>query len=102
MVYVQGNAQTQHQEIMIQSFACKKTQRLARGGVCHKDFVPFRRQAEKRLRVLDAASDIMDLMNLPSNHFEALRGKRQGYYSISRLLRRQPLRHRSAPMGVPH
>ncbi len=40
------------------------------------------RQAEKRLRVLDAAENLADLMQLRSNRFEALRGKRKGQYSI--------------------
>ena len=46
------------------------------------EFQAFARQAEKRLRVLDAADTIEALMMLPSNRFKALTGKRQGQYSI--------------------
>lgn len=42
----------------------------------------IRRQAEKRLRVLDAADRLETLMLLPGNRFEALRGKRSGQFSI--------------------
>ena len=66
---------------MIQSFKCKKTERLF-----HGEYVPafsgFKRQAEKRLRILDAASTLVALRALPSNRFEALLGSRSGQYSI--------------------
>jgi len=39
-------------------------------------------QAEKRLRILDAAVTVADLAALPSNRFEALRGERAGQFSI--------------------
>jgi len=42
----------------------------------------FRKQAEKRLRILDAASSLADLAALNSNRLEALRGDRKGQYSI--------------------
>lgn len=47
-----------------------------------KEFQAFTRQAYKRLDILEAAPDKHALMHLPSNHFEALRGNRQGQYSI--------------------
>jgi proteic killer suppression protein len=43
---------------------------------------PFRMQAEKRLRVLEAATSIVDLRTLPSNRLEALKGGRKGQYAI--------------------
>ena len=59
----------------------KRTGRLVSG-----DRVPvfegFREQAEKRLTILDAATDIAHLRQLPSNRLEALRGDRKGQYSI--------------------
>ena len=67
---------------MIQGYKCRKTEELATRGVCHKTFRPFQRQAEKRLRVLESATRIEDLMLLKSNHFEALSGDRSGQYSI--------------------
>jgi len=43
---------------------------------------PIRRQMEKRLRILDAATSLGDLATLNSNRLEALKGNRQGQYSI--------------------
>jgi proteic killer suppression protein len=43
---------------------------------------PLRRQAEKRLRILDAATSLGDLATLNSNRLEALKGNRKGQYSI--------------------
>lgn len=66
---------------MIQSFRNKKTKQLFEGKRV-PEFQAFSRQAEKRLRILDAADTLESLMMLPSNHFEALSGKRKGQYSI--------------------
>jgi proteic killer suppression protein len=57
---------------MIQSFRDKRV----------KAFRPFARQAQKRLRILDDAERIEDLLMLPSIRFEALRGDRRGQFSI--------------------
>jgi proteic killer suppression protein len=40
------------------------------------------RQAERRLQILDSAGCVEDLMNLPSNRFEALKGDRIGQQGI--------------------
>ena len=45
-------------------------------------FSGFARQADKRLRILDAAETLEALRALPSNRFEALSGDRVGQYSI--------------------
>lgn len=66
---------------MIKGFKDKKTKILHEGGFVQK-FEPFRRQAERRLRILEAAVSTRDLAQLPSNRFEALSGDRQGQYSI--------------------
>ncbi len=66
---------------MIKSYKNSRTTRFAEGERVPK-FEPFRRQAEKRLRVLEAATRLSDLAGLPSNHFEALSGDREGQYSI--------------------
>ena len=66
---------------MIGSFRDRDTERLAAGGKVRK-WESFRRQAEKRLRVLDAAKSIEDLAVLNSNRLEALKGDRKGQYSI--------------------
>ncbi len=47
-----------------------------------KEFHAFGKQAQRRLAILNAAERIEDLMMLPSNRFEALRGTRQGQFSI--------------------
>ena len=66
---------------MIRDFKCKKTERLF-NGVRVPAFSGFRRQAEKRLRILDASETLAALRALPSNRFEALSGDRTGSYSI--------------------
>ena len=66
---------------MILSFRDKRTERFARGGDVAA-FRAFEHQARKRLRVLDAATDITDLRALRSNRFEALKGERKGQFSI--------------------
>ena len=65
----------------IKSYKDKRTRDFAEGkGV--RQFTPFRRQAERRLEVLNAAPDLKALRALRSNRFEALKGDRKGQYSI--------------------
>jgi toxin HigB-1 len=45
-------------------------------------FRSFSRQAYKRLEILDAATSLPDLQQLPSNRLEALKGDRKGQFSI--------------------
>ena len=66
---------------MIRSFRDKKTLRFAEGERVPA-FEAFRHQAEKRLRVLEAATSLRDLAQLPSNRLEILFGDRKGQYSI--------------------
>ena len=66
---------------MIKSFKDKNTQKL-NDGQRVKEFQSFMRQAEKRLRILDAADSLDSLKLLPSNRFKSLIGDRQGQYSI--------------------
>ena len=66
---------------MIRSYRDKKTEAFARGDFV-KDFQGFRRQAEKRLEILNAAETLGDLAALPSNRFEALSGDRSSQFSI--------------------
>ena len=67
---------------MIKSFKCRKTKLLSEKGECDKYFRAFRSAAERRLRRLEAAVELYDLRQPPSNHFEALGGDRKGQYSI--------------------
>ncbi len=66
---------------MIVSFRDKRTRELAAGGFV-KAFSGFSRKAEMKLDQLDAASRAQDLSALPGNRFEALKGEREGQYSI--------------------
>ena len=66
---------------MIRSFRDSRAERLFNGEFV-RDFQAFARQAEKRLRILDAADTLTALRMLPCNRFEALKGTRQGQYSI--------------------
>ena len=66
---------------MIISFKGKKTERLFNGEHVPA-FSGFKRQAEKRLRILDAAETLGSLQALPSNRFESLSGDRLEQYSI--------------------
>lgn len=66
---------------MILSYKDKRTERFASGEFVEK-FQGFEDQAARRLAILNAAPSLATLRNLPSNHFEALRGTRAGQYSI--------------------
>ena len=66
---------------MIQSYRDKRTKEFAEGTRV-KEFEGFRRQAEKRLDILDAATGLPDLQALPSNALESMKGDRKGQYSI--------------------
>ena len=67
---------------MIKSFKDKNTENLFSGKFV-KEFSGFQRQAIRRLQILDCATSLNDLSNLPSNRFEALKGNRKDEYSIS-------------------
>jgi proteic killer suppression protein len=66
---------------MIMSYRDSKTRRFADGKYV-KEFSGFARQAELRLERLEAATSLKDLAALPGNRLEALKGNRQGQYSI--------------------
>ncbi|MDA9982610.1 type II toxin-antitoxin system RelE/ParE family toxin [Gammaproteobacteria bacterium] len=65
----------------IKAYKDRRTRQFAE-GVAIRQFSPFRRQAERRLEVLDAAQDLQALRALRSNRFEALKGDRKGQYSL--------------------
>lgn len=66
---------------MIQSYRDKRTRDFAEGKRV-REFEGFRRQAEKRLDILDAATSLTDLQALTSNALEGLKGDRKGQHSI--------------------
>jgi toxin HigB-1 len=66
---------------MILSYRDKWTQDFANGKRV-KPFSGFERSAQIRLDRLEAATSIKDMVALPGNFFEALKGNRRGQYSI--------------------
>lgn len=66
---------------MIQSFADKNTERLAKLERVAK-FVLFERIALRKLTQLDVAERLDDLRVPPGNRLEQLKGKRIGQHSI--------------------
>jgi len=66
---------------VIRSYRDDETERFAAGERI-RQWEPFRRQAEKRLRILDAAKSLGDLAALNSNRREILKGDRKGQHSI--------------------
>ncbi|NEP23313.1 type II toxin-antitoxin system RelE/ParE family toxin [Moorena sp. SIO3I6] len=66
---------------MIQSFRCKDTERLFKNYSVSR-FANFRTSALRKLKMLNAAHDLKDLRVPPGNRLKALKGDRQGQYSI--------------------
>lgn len=66
---------------MILSYRDRRTGQFARGERV-RAFQGFERQGWRRLEILEAAASLDDLRGLSSNRLEALRGDRQGQYSI--------------------
>lgn len=66
---------------MILGYRDKRTERFANGESI-RAFQGFARQGWRRLEILDAAGSLQDLAGLASNRLEALRGDRNGQYSI--------------------
>jgi proteic killer suppression protein len=66
---------------MIYSYRDKRTKDFADGKRV-REFENIRRQAERRLDILDAATSLADLQALPSNALEGLKSNRKGQFSI--------------------
>jgi toxin HigB-1 len=66
---------------MIQSFRCNDTATLFDDYRVAR-FQAFERQARRKLLYLHRARTLQDLKQPPGNHLEALKGNRQGQYSI--------------------
>ena len=66
---------------MIQSFRDRDTEQLYNRQFVRR-FSGIERQAIRRLRLLDTSETMQAVAMLPGNRFEALRGDRQGQYSI--------------------
>lgn len=68
---------------MIRSFANSDTQKVWNGERSRKLPPDIVQRAYARLRMLDAAGSLEDLLNPPSNRLHALQGNRAGQHSIS-------------------
>ena len=66
---------------MIRSYGDNRTARFARGERV-RQFEPLRRQAEKTLDRLDAATGIGDVARFPGHRLEKLKGARSDTYSV--------------------
>src|SRR4029078_1843032 len=67
--------------IVIRGFRDKKTQQFFAGEMV-KEFSGFRKIAERKLTILDNASDLKDLLSPPGNRLEILKADRIGQHSI--------------------
>lgn len=67
---------------MIKRFKDRATETIAQGNVSSKLPQGMQRNALKKLRQLEAAATLNDLRIPPGNRLEALRGSREGQYSI--------------------
>ena len=66
---------------MIQSFQDKKTEELF-GGKTVKQFSAFKKAAERKLAMLDSATELRDLRAPPANRLEKLKRNRSGQHSF--------------------
>ncbi len=66
---------------MILGYGDARTERFAKGERV-KQFETFRRQAEKTLDRLEAATSLGDIANFPGHRLEKLKGDRAGTYSV--------------------
>lgn len=67
---------------MIKGFRDRETERIFNREVSRKLPYPIQRIAMRKLWMLDAATDLVDLRVPPGNRLEALAGNRRGQHSI--------------------
>lgn len=67
---------------MIKSFKDADTELFWKTGKSRRVPANLRAVAARKLFTLDAAADLCDLRVPPANHLEALKGDREGQYSI--------------------
>lgn len=67
---------------MIESFANTETEKIFKGIVSRKLPIVIQKTARRKLLYLDDADSLSDLAAPPGNRLEALRGNREGQYSI--------------------
>ena len=66
---------------MIRGFRDKKTQQFFAGEIV-REFSSFRKVVERKLTMLDNATDLKDLLSPAGNRLERLKGNRVGQHSI--------------------
>ena len=66
---------------MIRSFRDKRTERLFTGESV-REFSGIRNVAERKLVMLDSATELKDLLAPPGNRLEKLKGDRTGQQSV--------------------
>jgi len=81
MISLDVNDAPRYYGAVIISFKCADTETLAKGKRVRR-FASFESVARRKLRQLEIAGRLEDLMVPPGNHLEALRGDRRGQYSI--------------------
>ena len=67
---------------MIHSFKNKETQEIFWGQFVKGVDGQIQQRAREKLKYLDSAADLRDLLIPPSNMLEGLKGDRKGQYSI--------------------
>ena len=67
---------------MIESFACDETERIFRGEVSLKFPIQIQNVARRKLRMIDGATSLTDLLIPSGNRLEKLKSDRAGQHSI--------------------
>jgi proteic killer suppression protein len=67
---------------MIRTFKTKATEAIFQGEFVRGLDGKIQQRAREKLKYLDSAADLSDLIVPPSNQLEALKGDRKGQYSI--------------------
>ena len=67
---------------MIRTFRCKDTEKIFNRYYSKKFPTDIQRVALRKLRMLNRASELRDLLVPPGNRLEALKGNRMGQHSI--------------------
>jgi len=67
---------------VIRTFRDRNTQAVFQGEFVKRLDRRMQQRAREKLKYLDSAGDLRDLMVPPSNQLESLRGDRHGQYSI--------------------
>ena len=68
--------------VVIKTFNCKESKMIWEGKVSRKLPRDIQDRALRKLRQVDAAINLDDLKNPPSNHLEELKGNRKNQVSI--------------------